>query len=111
MQQTGPTQTSLGYQEGSLVTVIFEAIGVEGNTCHDASNTRVSIQHIRPIANDEQRIVPFRTQSHQTQQFISAHTLLEARSEFVEWSISMKCHSIFLSVRSIHREFLAGLYI
>src|SRR5579864_3605792 len=41
------------------------------------------------------------------QQLMTAYTLLEARSEFVEWSISMKCHSLFLSVRSIHREFLA----
>jgi hypothetical protein len=66
MQQARPTQTSLSYQEGSIITMIFEAIGVEGNTCHDASDARVSIQHIRTIASDEQRIVSFRTQSHQT---------------------------------------------
>ena len=65
MQQAWPTQASLSYQEGGIVTVIFEAIPIKGDTCHNAPDPRVGKQHIRAIASDEQRIVPFGTQPYQ----------------------------------------------
>src|SRR5712692_10613189 len=71
MHQERPADASISQQECSAIPLIIDTIGAEGDMCHNALDTGIGIQHIGAIASDEQRVVSFRTQSHQVNQLFS----------------------------------------